>query len=281
MDAVILLNKPAGMTSFQAVHQCSRILGEKKAGHTGTLDPNASGLLIILTGRYTKFLPYCMHDHKQYQAQFRLGLKSDTEDIWGRVESGRPVQEHSEEEFQAVFPQFEPAYEQVPPMYSAIKVNGRKLYQYARRGQAVERKPRLCQIQDLQIQKISQTDWALQADVSSGTYIRTLITDLAACLSEDAVMTSLVRTGIESLTLEQAVSLEDLRAGQMTNTDIRDIMDPELPQIEAADPERIRQGMAVAADCTKPLVLFTADGQILAAYEKREDGLYHCRRGLW
>ena len=281
MDTVLLINKPAGMTSFDVVARCRRVLHERKAGHTGTLDPEASGLLIVLTGKYTKYLPYCVHHHKQYAAEFRLGMKSDTEDIWGNVTETGLKALHSETEMQALADRMTGRYMQIPPMYSALKKDGRKLYEYARKGIEVEREPRECHIDFLRVQKLSEDHWALQATVSSGTYIRTLITDLAALAGEDAVMSALVRTGIENLTLEEAVSLDSLSLEQIPSFDIARILNPELPLVEVPDPLPIYRGQAVSLPRDDEIVILCYNKQILAAYEHRDDGLYHCRRGLF
>ena len=281
MDTVLLINKPAGLTSFDVVARCRRILHEKKAGHTGTLDPEASGLLIVLTGKYTKYLPYCVHHHKQYAAEFRLGMKSNTEDIWGDVISTGLKASHTEAEMQVLADRMLGRYMQIPPMYSALKKDGRKLYEYARKGIEVEREPRDCFIDSLTVHKLDEDRWSLEATVSSGTYIRTLITDLAASAGEDAVMSALVRTGIEQLSLEEAVSLDALSLDHLPAFDIARILDPELPLVEVQDPLPVYRGMTVALPRDDEIVILCYNKQILAAYERRDDGLYHCRRGLF
>ena len=278
MDAVLLLNKPAGMTSFDAVSRCRRILHEKKVGHTGTLDPNASGLMILLFGKYTKFLPYCVKDHKQYVAGFRFGIDTDTQDIWGTVIAEKEPAFHSPEEVRSAAESFLGSGTQIPPMYSAVKINGRKLYELARKGQTVERAPRPVTIDRMDV-SCDGPDWKLSATVSGGTYIRTLIHDLGERLGEYAVMTSLVRTGIESLSVSEACTLEDLETSPSFVPAER-VLDPSIPCMEAADYESVIHGRVIRMEHDAPLILFQKDGQVLAAYAKREDGLYHCQRGL-
>lgn len=281
MDKIILLNKPKGMTSFDAANRCRKLLHEKKSGHTGTLDPNAEGLLIILFGKYTKFLPYCVHDHKRYEAEFELGYRTDTEDIWGEVLERREPAEHSEEEMNAAAEQFTKEYFQVPPMYSAIKKDGRKLYEYARRGVEVEREARLCRIDRIHVSKMDRTHWKLSAEVSSGTYIRTLITDLCKKTGELGVMSALKRTGIDRLSLMDAVTLEEIEEGHIPDWDIRTIISGNFSFYEADDPSDFLHGRSVKLpSCSDPVLMITHGGEILAAYEYREDGYYHCRRGL-
>ena len=278
MDAVLLLNKPAGMTSFDAVSRCRRILHEKKVGHTGTLDPNASGLMILLFGKYTKFLPYCITNHKHYEAGFCFGKDTDTQDIWGTVIAEREPKAHTAEEVQKAADSFLGEGTQVPPMYSAVKINGRKLYELARKGQTVERKPRPVMIDQMDVAG-SGTEWKLSATVSGGTYIRTLIHDLGQELGEYAVMTSLVRTGIESVSLSEACTLEELESNP-SFVPVERVLDPSIPREEAPDYDSVIHGRTIRMDCEAPLVLFEHEGVVLAAYAKRDDGLYHCQRGL-
>ena len=278
MDAVLLLHKPEGITSFDAVSRCRRALQERKAGHTGTLDPNASGLMILLFGRYTKFLPYCVKDHKAYHATFRFGQMTDTGDIWGNPVAEKTPSAHTLAEVQAAADTFLGDGVQIPPMYSAIKINGQKLYELARKGKTVERTPRPVHIDRMEISLVDGI-WHLDAVVSSGTYIRTLITDLGEKLGEYAVMSSLVRTGIESIPLSEACTIDELKEHPAFVTPER-VLDPSFPVIEPENPEFIIHGRTVKLARTEQVVIFQQNGQILAAYERRGDGLYHCQRGL-
>ena len=280
MNGVILLNKPAGMTSFDAVSKCRRILKEKKAGHTGTLDPNASGLMIVLMGRYTKLAPFCVSDRKTYDAVFSFGMCTDTQDIWGSVTEERTPGVHSDEELRAAAVRLTGTYEQMPPMYSAIKVNGRKLYEYARKGIEIERKARLITVHELAVSRIAENSFAMHACVSSGTYIRTLIQDYCGELGELGTMTALVRSGIDHLTVADAISLEDLNENS-TGIDPAAVVDPAWKLLPASDPIAVRNGRALLLEETAPKVILTSEGQLLAAYEKGQDGLYHCVRGLF
>ncbi|MBR2676696.1 MAG: tRNA pseudouridine(55) synthase TruB [Solobacterium sp.] len=278
MDAILLLNKPAGMTSFDAVSRCRRVFHERKIGHCGTLDPNASGLMILLLGRYTKFLPYCISNHKHYHATFVFGSRTDSGDIWGQVTDQKTPSPHSQESVQEAANRFLGDTMQVPPMVSAIKVNGRKLYELARKGIEIERKPRPIHVSRMQI-SLEDDIWHLDAVVSGGTYIRTLITDLGDALGEYAAMSSLCRLGIESVRLDQACTLEQLETSPVFVSP-ETILDPAIPILEALDEDSVIHGRSVRLEADDPLVIFRNSGQILAAYRKEEDGLYHCQRGL-
>ena len=280
MDAVILLNKPAGMTSFDAVAKCRRIFHERKIGHTGTLDPEASGLMIILLGKYTKLLPYCVKNHKAYQATLKLGEMTDTEDIWGTVINIKTPSIHTEAEIANAVQSLTGDILQVPPMYSALKKDGKKLYEYARQGIEIEREARPVHISSLEVEKIDETNYRMNAVVSSGTYIRTLIADFGKQLNELAIMSSLVRTKIEHLSLEDACSFEDLESGKAFLSPIQ-VIDPTYKIVETDRVTDIKNGKHIKLDITDSQVIFTSNGELLAAYALQEDGLYHCLRGLF
>ena len=280
MDAVILLNKPAGMTSFDAVAKCRKIFHERKIGHTGTLDPEASGLMIILLGKYTKLLPYCVKNHKAYQATLKLGEMTDTEDIWGTVINTKTPSIHTEAEIANVVQSLTGDILQVPPMYSALKKDGKKLYEYARQGIEVEREARPIHISSLKVEKIDELNYRMDAVVSSGTYIRTLIADFGKQLNELAIMSSLVRTKIEHLSLEDTCSFEDLESGKAFLSPIQ-VIDPTYKIVETDRVTDIKNGKHIKLDITDSQVIFTSNGELLAAYALQEDGLYHCLRGLF
>ena len=280
MDAVILLNKPAGMTSFDAVAKCRKIFHERKIGHTGTLDPEASGLMIILLGKYTKLLPYCVKNHKAYQATLKLGEMTDTEDIWGTVINTKTPSIHTDVEIANAVQSLTGDILQVPPMYSALKKDGKKLYEYARQGIEIEREARPVHISSLEVEKIDETNYRMNAVVSSGTYIRTLIADFGKQLNELAIMSSLVRTKIEHLSLKDACTFEDLESGDSFLSPLQ-VIDPTYKIVETDRVVDIKNGKRVKLDIQDPQVIFTSKGELLAAYALQEDGLYHCLRGLF
>ena len=280
MDAVILLNKPVGMTSFDAVAKCRKIFHERKIGHTGTLDPEASGLMIILLGKYTKLLPYCVKNHKAYQATLKLGEMTDTEDIWGTIINTKTPSIHTEAEIDNAVQSLTGDILQVPPMYSALKKDGKKLYEYARQGIEIEREARPVHISTLEVEKIDETNYRMNAVVSSGTYIRTLITDFGKQLDELAIMSSLIRTKIEHLSLKDACTFEDLESGVSFLSPIQ-VIDPTYKIVETDRVMDIKNGKRIKLDIRDPQVIFTSNGELLAAYALQEDGLYHCLRGLF
>lgn len=191
-SGIVLLEKEAGMTSHTAVRRLARLFGVEKAGHTGTLDPMATGVLPVLIGRGVKASEYLTEGDKHYIATLRLGLTTDTEDITGttlRVSDRLP----DEAEVFAALQAFRGEILQTPPMYSALKVGGHKLMDLARRGVTVEREPRPITVHRLTAEKLSESDYRLDVVCSKGTYIRTLCADIGAALGVGGVMASLCR----------------------------------------------------------------------------------------
>lgn len=223
MDGIIVINKPMEFTSFDAVAVVRGCYHTKKVGHSGTLDPMASGVLPIFIGSATKAISILPDHDKSYRAGFRLGITSDTLDIWGKCSEQWEVSV-SETELNAVMERFRGDITQVPPMYSALKINGQKLCDLARQGIEVERKPRPVTISRLELISFDGRDGIIEADCSSGTYIRSLVDDIGAALSVGAVMTSLVRTRACGFSLEECAEIEPLRT--MTDEDKAALLRP-------------------------------------------------------
>lgn len=211
MTGIIPLKKGMDITSFFAVNKLRRIAEEKKAGHTGTLDPNATGVLPVALGGATRFIELLPTHVKEYEARFRLGVETDTLDIWGQVTKtcDKDVEPQQVEELAE---QFAGEIMQLPPMYSAIRKDGVRLYELARQGKEVERTPRKCTIYQLKIQHIEGRDYALTCRCSAGTYIRTLISDIGDAVGTGAVMTALSRTYACGVSIDDCYTLEELQA---------------------------------------------------------------------
>ena len=210
-SGILLVNKHAGATSHDIVNKIRRLYNTKKVGHAGTLDPMATGVLVVLIGRAAKASEYAHAEDKSYRAGLKLGVISDTEDIWGACEStGAPIPE-SESVLRAVDSMIG-KQSQIPPMYSAIKHNGKKLYQLARAGVEVEREAREIEVYSASAEKQGGDEYVLECSVSKGTYIRTLCTDIGKKLGCGAVMSSLVRTRVGSFDISDSHSIEELEA---------------------------------------------------------------------
>ncbi len=211
-SGVLIVNKPAGMTSHDVVGKVRRLYGLRRVGHTGTLDPMATGVLVVLVGRAAKAAEYLMSDRKSYTATLRLGLATDSGDITGTVLSrSETIPDFTV--LQAVLDNFRGEIEQIPPMYSALKVGGRKLVDLARRGITVEREPRKVTIYRLEaFPTETKNDYRLEVDCSGGTYIRTLCEDIGAALGCGGTMASLCRTETGGFAIEKAHTPDELEA---------------------------------------------------------------------
>lgn len=209
MTGIICLDKPRDMTSFMAVKKASRILGVKKAGHTGTLDPMATGVLVIMLGHCTRFIELLPEHKKSYTARVKLGLTTDTLDITGEILTQNDVNV-TEEQLLKVAEQFKGEILQTPPMYSALKKDGERLYDLARKCVETERESRKITIEKLEIYDFDGIEFSMDVTCSAGTYIRSLCDDIGKVLGCGAVMTELRRTQANGFGIENAVTLEEL-----------------------------------------------------------------------
>lgn len=211
MTGLILINKPKGITSFQAVARVRRLTGEKKCGHTGTLDPMAQGVMTVMLGGATRFCELLPDHDKAYRATVLLGTVTDTLDITGEVLATNKVNV-TPDEFAAVLGEFVGEIEQVPPMYSAVSVNGQRLYDLARKGIEVERKARRVTVSEIKLVSCDgeRGEYVIDVSCSAGTYIRTLAADIGERLGCGAVLTELIRTRANGFDISQTLTLEEL-----------------------------------------------------------------------
>lgn len=215
-DGILVLNKPQNWTSHDCVAVCRRVLrlkGVKKIGHGGTLDPMATGVLPVFIGKATRLMEYTDLDDKTYVCTAKFGIVTDTLDIWGQVLEERDTFSLTEEAIKEALCAFHGEIEQMPPMYSAVRVNGKKLYEYARKGQDVEVVPRKVVIRSLDIRAVNLTEKTVTFEVtcSKGTYIRTICSDLGEALGCGAVMSALTRTASGIFSAEDGVDPEALK----------------------------------------------------------------------
>ena len=208
-NGILVIDKSAGWTSQVVAAKLRGVFHERRVGHGGTLDPMATGVLPIFIGRATRAAEFLESAEKEYVAGLRLGVVTDTQDTSGNILETHPVAV-TREEVQAALRQFLGPIEQIPPMYSAIKINGQKLYELARRGQEVERKPRSITIHELELLEGADADYLLRVRCSKGTYVRTLCHDLGRALGCGGCMSSLRRTRAGSFTLSQAVTMQQV-----------------------------------------------------------------------
>lgn len=210
-DGIILLNKVKGISSFKAINQIKWNIGASKIGHAGTLDPMAEGLMVVMVNSATKFSDDLMKKDKEYYVEMELGYETDTYDAEGkktRIYDG--IIEYDEQNVRDVINSFVGIQDQIPPMYSALKVNGKKMYEMAREGIEIERKPRRVEIYSIRDITIKGQMITFYVEVSSGTYIRSLVRDIGEKLSFWATMTKLIRTKIDKFSLENTFLFEEI-----------------------------------------------------------------------
>lgn len=220
MTGVVFLDKPQGMTSFSAANKLRWKLGAKKAGHTGTLDPMATGVLVVMLGGATRFIDFLPSHDKAYRACVRLGVTTDTLDLDGEILSEQPCF-FSASEFEKAMLMFEGEMDQIPPMYSAIKKDGKKLYELARQGIEVERESRRVNIYSLGMVSADEENQEFCFDVacSAGTYVRSLARDIGAVLGCGAALSSLRRTAAHGVKIAQCKTLEEITENDIVPLD--------------------------------------------------------------
>ena len=212
-NGIVIIDKPAGWTSMDVCAKLRGILKTKKIGHAGTLDPMATGVLPVFVGQATRAVSFAEGGEKEYVAGLRLGRTTNTQDTEGKTLTQSPVTV-GREELEAVLPRFTGEISQIPPMFSAIKINGQKLYDLARQGKEVERKARAVTIFALEVvEQVSETDYILRIRCSKGTYVRTLCHDIGQALGCGGCMFSLRRTMAAGFTLDESVTLEQMQEG--------------------------------------------------------------------
>ncbi len=225
VHGILNVRKEKGFTSHDVVAKLRGITGQKKIGHTGTLDPDATGVLPVCLGRATKLCDMLTDRDKTYEAVLLLGCVTDTQDISGKVLESKDASGVREEDITDVLQSFVGEYAQVPPMYSALKVNGKKLYELAREGKEIERKARKVQIHGIRILKIEPPRVRMEVRCSKGTYIRTLCHDVGARLGCGGCMEELVRTRTGGFCLEDSLTLEEI-AGKKEAGNLMDVIIP-------------------------------------------------------
>lgn len=224
MDGLIVIDKPKEVTSHDVVRKVKKILNVKKVGHTGTLDPNATGVLPILVGNGTKLSKYLINHDKIYEVVLKLGEKTDTADSEGKIIETRKVEKEQlkEENIKKVLESFLGKQSQVPPIYSAIKVNGKKLYEYARKGEEVEVKPREITIYGITFIKLDEEELSFEVACSKGTYIRSLCEDIAKRMKTVGYMKELRRKKVGKFDLDFAITIEELEENKENEEFIQD-----------------------------------------------------------
>ena len=283
MNGIINLKKEAGMTSHDAVFKLRKILGTKKIGHGGTLDPDVVGVLPIAVGKATRLVEFMQEEGKVYEGEITLGCSTTTEDASGDILERTPVTELLEEALiDEAMESMTGEIRQIPPMYSAVKVNGRKLYEYARAGQEVERPERQVTIYSFErtspiFYEDEQARFRFRVKCSKGTYVRTLSVDLGAKLGLASHMSQLTRTSSAGMSLDDALTLDE-RAERVATEDFSFLYPLELgtgnlPKIELTEEqlEEVRHGRFIPIENAENILAAFHKGKLIAILEKREE----------
>jgi tRNA pseudouridine55 synthase len=281
---VVVIDKPPAMTSFAVVKAVRRALGVRKAGHTGTLDPLATGVLPICVGEGTKVASLLLAEDKVYRARARLGLRTDTLDITGEVLAEADPSAVSREGLHQALSSQLGTIDQVPPAYSAIRTEGERAYQRARRGEVVTLPPRRVEIHRIALAAFGQGDFEFEVACSKGTYVRALVRDLGESLGCGATLVGLRRLRCGSFTIEDAVALDALAERGCEQLLPLDVVLGHLPAVEldGEGARRLRQGQPVGVDdAPAGLLQLRAGGELLALGQRREGRVWPKRVFRW
>lgn len=266
MNGAIIINKPKNFTSRDVINKLNKILNIKKIGHTGTLDPMATGILICLIGKCTKLSNILVHDQKEYIAKFQLGILTDTLDITGNILKEEKVKINKSEIRNQIL-SFIGSYEQTVPNYSAVKINGKKLYEYARANEIVDLPKRFVNIYNIEIINISDNIIEIKTTVSKGTYIRSLIRDIALSLNTVGTLLSLERTKLGNFNINNAVSLEDVVNNNYHLYSLEELLKCPIEYVNEKKVQQIKNGKIFEKEIEDYLI-FKFNNEIIALYQK-------------
>ncbi len=273
MDGIIIVDKPKGWTSRDVVNKISKVLRIKKVGHTGTLDPLATGVLVVCTGKATKICELLTSTEKTYEAEAVLGIETDTLDLEGKIIKEENVHK-KEEEIKKIIDSFPKKYMQEVPIYSAVKVDGRKLYEYARENEKVVLPKKEVEIKKIALKEIlyeeNKTKIKIECIVSKGTYIRSLVRDLAYSMNTVGTMTSLRRTKQGYFSLKDANTIEDIENNKYKLLTIEEVLPYKKIEVNDFLKNKIINGQKLENRLHEP-ILFTYEGKAIALYKEDND----------
>lgn len=269
-NGILIINKDKGYTSRDVVNIISKEFGTKKVGHNGTLDPLATGVLVICLNRYTKLNELLASNEKEYIAEVTLGIKTDTLDIEGNVLEEKETVVNKED-LENTLKKYETTYEQEVPIYSAVKVNGKKLYEYARSGEKVILPKKKVTIKKIELLKFKDNKFTFKCLVSKGTYIRSLIRDILNDLGVIGTMSNLTRTKQGVFDIENSYSLEDVRNGNYKLLLVKDVLDIDKITVSDELKFKILNGNKVKGNYSNRVLFLDEDGGELAIYKKDND----------
>ena len=269
-SGVIVVNKPSGPTSFDIVNDISHIFGIKKVGHTGTLDPLAEGVLIVAIGKATKIVELLTKEDKEYVADVKLGIETDTYDIEGKVLKNEPVQDNLD--IEKALNYYKKTYLQEVPIYSAIKVNGKKLYEYAREKKEVELPKKEVTIKEIELLEKSNDEFTFKTCVSKGTYIRSLIRDIGNYLNTPATMKRLIRTKQGNIDINDSNKIEDIKNNNYKLLSIEESLNYKVIELDDETARKVSNGVKIDNIWNiKDKVIFKHNNKLLGIYEAKDD----------
>lgn len=274
MDGILVINKPKGITSFDCIGILRKKLGIKKIGHTGTLDKEVTGVLVVCVGKATKLVDILVDHIKEYECTMVFGIKTNTEDSYGTILEERTPKVHSNDEIDTILESFKGRYMQIPPMYSNVKIDGKKLYQYAVKDIEVDRKARPIDIFDIKrTSNLENNEFSFTVKSSKGLYVRALCSDIANKLDELGCMKQLKRTKLGDYSLNEAIDLENVKESDIIP--LEDVLN-KFPKVEVKDylVDLIKNGIKLDERQTniKEIFAVTNKNKILALYKPVEDG---------
>ncbi len=265
-SGVIVVNKTSGITSFDVVHEISKMLGIKKIGHTGTLDPLAEGVLVVTIGKATKIAELLTAAYKEYQAGVLLGIETDTLDITGSIINSKIVPDDLP--IEETLNSFKKTYLQEVPIYSAVKVNGKKLYDYARENKQVELPSKEVTIKEITLLSTDRNTFIFKTTVSKGCYIRSLIRDIGKSLNTYATMTNLIRTKQGKFTLKDSASLKDVLSGKYKLLKVEEVLDYKVEKVDTLTEKKIKTGQKLpnTYNINDKVIFLNQNNELLGIY---------------
>ena len=270
MDALLIVNKPKGLTSRDVVNELNHIFSTKKIGHTGTLDPNATGVLVCLIGKYTKLVNLITSYDKEYIAEIKLGVKTDTDDITGNV-IAKENTTLTLDKIEEVFSCFPTSYDQQVPIYSAVKINGKKLYEYARENIDITLPKRRVNIYSLELLSFQDNIITFKTKVSKGTYIRSLINDICTNLNTIGTMNNLVRTKQGNFDIKNSYTLEDIKNNNYKFLTLKEFLDYPIIELDDTLIKKVSNGAIIPNTFNiQDKVILTYQNKDIAIYEVNE-----------
>ena len=273
MNGFILVNKKKDMTSRDVVNFLIKILNTKKIGHTGTLDPFAEGILLVAVNKGLKVVKLLNYKDKEYIAKVKLGIKTDTLDMTGNILEEKK-EELNKEELLEVLKSFIGEYSYEVPIYSAIKVNGKKLYEYARNNQKVELPIKNSYIYDIKLIDFKDNSFTFSVKVSNGTYIRALVRDISKKLNKLMTLEELTRTKVDNLLIENSYTLEDIKNNNFKLLKINDLLNYKEVELERDLEDKVLNGNKIKLDEKEDNILFIKEKEEIAVYTREECDIF-------